>query len=180
MIATGVAIDDRPSAFRYPRGEGVGVDIPDLAEPLEIGKGRIVREGSAGAILSFGTRLQESHTPADALAARGLSATVADARFAKPLDIDLILRLARGHEALITVEEGAMGGFGAFVLQALAEHGALDRGLRVRTLVLPDVFQDQDKPEAMYAEAGLDADGIVAAALRALGVAGAPAANRRA
>ena len=180
MIATAVAIDDRPSAFRYPRGEGVGVDIPDLAEPLEIGKGRIVREGSAVAILSFGTRLQESLKAADALAARGLSATVADARFAKPLDIDLILRLARGHEALITVEEGAMGGFGAFVLQALAEHGALDRGLRVRTLVLPDVFQDQDKPEAMYAEAGLDADGIVAAALRALGVAGAPAANRRA
>ena len=182
MIATAVAIDDRPSAFRYPRGEGVGVDIPDLAEPLEIGKGRIVREGSAVAILSFGTRLQESLKAADALAARGLSATVADARFAKPLDIDLILRLARGHEALITVEEGAMGGFGAFVLQALAEHGALDRGLRVRTLVLPDVFQDQDKPDAMYAEAGLDADGILRGALSALGMdnVSAAGAGRRA
>jgi len=179
-IATAVAIDDRPSAFRYPRGEGTGAVIPDLAEPLEIGKGRIVREGSAVAILSFGTRLAESLKAADMLAARGLSATVADARFAKPLDVDLILRLAREHEALLTVEEGAMGGFGAFVLQALAEHGALDRGLKVRTLVLPDVFQDQDKPEAMYAQAGLDAEGIVRGALAALGVDNAAAKGRRA
>jgi len=170
MVATSVAIDDRPSGFRYPRGEGVGVDIPELAEPLEIGRGRIVREGTAVAILSFGTRLQESLLAAEMLAARGLSATVADARFAKPLDVDLILRLAREHEALITVEEGAMGGFGAFVLQALAEHGGLDRGLKVRTLTLPDLFQDHDTPEAMYAEAGLDADGIVRASLSALGV----------
>ncbi|KQW70489.1 1-deoxy-D-xylulose-5-phosphate synthase [Phenylobacterium sp. Root77] len=180
MIATAAVIDDRPSAFRYPRGEGVGVAIPDLAEPLEIGKGRIVREGSAVAILSFGTRLAESLKAADLLAARGLSATVADARFAKPLDIDLILNLARNHEALITVEEGAMGGFGSFVLQALAQHGALDRGLKVRTLTLPDIFQDQDKPEIMYAQAGLDAEGIVAGALSALGVDNVSAAGRRA
>ncbi|CAN7232750.1 1-deoxy-D-xylulose-5-phosphate synthase [Phenylobacterium sp. LjRoot219] len=168
-VATAAAIDDAPSAFRYPRGEGVGVPIPEFAEPFEIGKGRIVREGTAVAILSFGTRLAESLRAADLLAARGLSTTVADARFAKPLDIDLILRLAREHEALITVEEGAMGGFGSFVLQALAEHGALDRGLKVRVLTLPDIFQDHDKPDAMYVEAGLDADGIVRAALSALG-----------
>ena len=169
MISTSVAIDDRPSAFRFPRGEGVGITIPDLAAPLEVGKGRIVREGTAVAILSFGTRLAESLKAADMLAARGLSATVADARFAKPLDVDLILRLAREHEALITVEEGAVGGFGAFVLHALAEHGALDRGLKVRTLTLPDTFQDQDKPDAMYVSAGLDAEGIVRGALAALG-----------
>jgi 1-deoxy-D-xylulose-5-phosphate synthase len=168
-VSTAVAIDDRPSAFRYPRGDGVGVTIPDFAEPLEIGRGRIVREGTCVAILSLGTRLGESLKAADLLAARGFSTTVADARFAKPLDIDLILRLAREHEALITVEEGAVGGFGAFVLQSLAEHGALDRGLKVRTLVLPDIFQDQDKPEAMYVAAGLDADGIVRAAIAALG-----------
>jgi 1-deoxy-D-xylulose-5-phosphate synthase len=169
MISTAVEIDDRPSAFRYPRGEGIGVTIPDFAEPLEIGRGRIVREGGAVAILSLGTRLGESLKAADLLAARGYSATVADARFAKPLDLDMILRLAREHEALITVEEGAMGGFGAFVLHALAEHGALDRGLKIRTLVLPDIFQDQDKPETMYAAAGLDAEGILRAALSALG-----------
>jgi 1-deoxy-D-xylulose-5-phosphate synthase len=168
-IATAVEIDDRPSAFRYPRGEGTGVEIPELAAPYEIGKGRIVREGTAVAILSFGTRLGEALKAADMLAARGLSATVADARFAKPLDVELILRLAREHEALITVEEGAVGGFGSFVLQTLAEHGALDRGLKVRSLVLPDVFQDHDKPEAMYALAGLDAEGIVRGALAALG-----------
>ena len=180
MVATAAAIDDRPSAFRYPRGEGLGLEMPAVNEPLEIGKGRIVREGSAVAILSFGTRLGESLKAADLLAARGLTATVADARFAKPLDIDLILRLAREHEALITVEEGAMGGFGAFVLQALAEHGALDRGLKVRTLVLPDVFQDHDKPDIMYAQAGLDAEGIAAGALAALGVDNISAAGRRA
>jgi 1-deoxy-D-xylulose-5-phosphate synthase len=179
-IATAVALDDAPSAFRYPRGEGLGVAIPELATPLEIGKGRIVREGTAVAILSFGTRLSESLKAADMLAARGLSATVADARFAKPLDLDLLLRLAREHEALITVEEGAMGGFGAFVLHALAQHGALDRGLKVRTLTLPDVFQDQDKPEAMYAQAGLDAEGIVRGALAALGIDNAAAKGRRA
>jgi 1-deoxy-D-xylulose-5-phosphate synthase len=170
MVATAVAIDDRPSAFRYPRGDGTGAAIPDFAEPLEIGRGRIVREGTALALLSFGTRLGECLEAADLLAARGLSATVADARFAKPLDVDLILRLAREHEALILIEEGAMGGFGAFVLQLLAEKGALDRGLRVRSMVLPDIFQDQDKPELMYAAAGLNADGIVGVALDVLGL----------
>jgi 1-deoxy-D-xylulose-5-phosphate synthase len=180
MVATAAAIDDRPSAFRYPRGEGRGLEMPAVNEPLEIGKGRIVREGTSVAIISFGTRLGESLKAADLLAARGLSATVADARFAKPLDIDLILRLAREHEAVVTVEEGAMGGFGAFVLQALAEHGALDRGLKIRTLVLPDVFQDQDKPDVMYAQAGLDADGIVAGALSALGLDNVSTAGRRA
>ncbi|WP_296596164.1 1-deoxy-D-xylulose-5-phosphate synthase, partial [Phenylobacterium sp.] len=179
-VATAVAIDDRPSAFRYPRGEGVGAQIPLLAAPFEIGKGRIVREGTAVAILSFGTRLGEALKAADQLAARGLSATVADARFAKPLDIDMLLRLAREHEALITVEEGSVGGFGAFVLHALAEHGALDRGLKVRTLTLPDIFQDHDKPEAMYAQAGLDAEGILRTALGALGVDNASAKGRRA
>jgi 1-deoxy-D-xylulose-5-phosphate synthase len=180
MVATAVAIDDRPSAFRYPRGEGLGLTIPDLAAPLEIGKGRVVREGTSVAIVSLGTRLTECLKAADLLAARGLSATVADARFAKPLDVDLLLRLAREHEAIITVEEGAMGGFGAFVLQALAEHGALDRGLKIRTLVLPDVFQDQDKPDVMYAQAGLDAEGILRGALAALGIDNISAAGRRA
>ena len=179
-LATAAEIDDRPSAFRYPRGEGSGAEMPALAEALEIGKGRIVREGTTVAILSFGTRLSESLKAADLLAARGFSTTVADARFAKPLDLDLLLRLAREHEALVTVEEGAMGGFGAFVLQALAQHGALDRGLKIRTLTLPDVFQDQDKPEIMYAEAGLDAEGIVRGALSALGVDNAAAKGRRA
>ena len=180
MVSTSVAIDDGPSAFRYPRGEGTGVEIPGLAAPLEVGKGRIVREGSAVAILSFGARLQECLKAADQLAARGLSATVADARFAKPLDEELIGQLVRNHEALITVEEGARGGFGAFVLQLLAERGVLDRGLKVRTLVLPDIFQDHDKPEVMYAQAGLDADGITAATIQALGLDNLAAAGRRA
>jgi 1-deoxy-D-xylulose-5-phosphate synthase len=180
MVSTAVEIDDRPSAFRYPRGEGLGLTLPDLATPLEIGKGRIVREGTSVAIVSLGTRLAECLKAADLLAARGLSATVADARFAKPLDVDMLLRLAREHEAIITVEEGAMGGFGAFVLQALAQHGALDRGLKIRTLVLPDIFQDQDKPDVMYAQAGLDAEGILRGALSALGVDNVSAAGRRA
>ncbi len=170
MIATSAEIDDRPSAFRYPRGDGVGVEIPELAAPLEIGKGRILREGTAVAILSLGTRLQDSLLAADLLAARGLSATVADARFVKPLDEDLIARLAVEHEALIIVEEGAMGGFGAFVLQFLASRGVLDAGLKVRSLCLPDTFQDHDKPEAQYALAGLNAEGIARAAVRALGL----------
>ena len=178
MIATSLEIDDRPSAFRYPRGDGVGVEIPELAAPLEIGKGRIVREGTTVAILSLGTRLQESLKAAETLAARGVSTTVADARFAKPLDQEMILRLAREHEVLITVEEGAMGGFGGFVLQMLAEKGALDGGLKIRTLHLPDVFQDHDKPEVQYAAAGLNADQIAATALVALGVDGRTGAVR--
>jgi 1-deoxy-D-xylulose-5-phosphate synthase len=177
MVATAAEIDDRPSAFRYPRGDGVGVDIPSPALPLEIGKGRVVREGSQIAILCFGTRLQESLKAADRLTAMGYSTTVADARFAKPLDEDLLLRLAREHEVLITVEEGAVGGFGAFCLHALARHGALDSGLKIRTLTLPDTFQDHDKAELQYAEAGLDAHGIARAALEALGGAELAAAS---
>jgi 1-deoxy-D-xylulose-5-phosphate synthase len=169
MIATAAAIDDRPSAVRYPRGEGMGVAMPAEGKPLEIGKGRILREGSKVALLSFGARLAECITAADELAAYGLSTTIADARFAKPLDTDLVLRLAREHEVLVTIEEGAIGGFGSYVLAALAEHGALDRGLKVRTMVLPDVFIDQDTPAAMYARAGLDAKGIVAKVFEALG-----------
>lgn len=169
MVATANQIDDRPSAFRYPRGNGTGVDLPEIAEVLEIGKGRIVREGASIAILSLGTRLDEALKAADELAAKGFPATVADARFAKPLDEELILRLAREHEVLITVEEGAVGGFGAFVLHMLAERGALDRGLKIRTLTLPDVFQDQDTPFNMYETAGLNARHIAAKALEALG-----------
>jgi len=169
MVATAAAIDDRPSALRYPRGEGIGVPLPTEGVPLEIGKGRIVREGSKIALLSFGTRLAECLKAADELATLGLSATVADARFAKPLDLDLILRLAREHEVLITIEEGSIGGFGSFVLHDLAEAGALDRGLKVRSMVLPDVFQDQDSPAAMYVQAGLDAKSIVAKVFEALG-----------
>jgi 1-deoxy-D-xylulose-5-phosphate synthase len=169
MVATAAAIDDRPSAFRYPRGEGLGVEMPEAGQPLEIGKGRIVREGHKVALLSFGARLGECLKAADELAALGLSATVADARFAKPLDTDLVLRLAREHEVLVTIEEGAIGGFGSYVLQALAEAGALDRGLQARCMILPDVFLDQDAPAAMYAKAGLDAKGIVAKVFEALG-----------
>src|SRR4051794_23152769 len=169
MVATAAAIDDRPSAFRYPRGDGVGVDMPEFGVPLEIGKGRIVREGTSVALLSLGTRLSECLLAAETLAAHGLTATAADARFAKPLDVDLVLRLAREHEVLITVEEGAIGGFGSYVLQALAQHGALDHGLKVRALVLPDTFIDHDSPTAMYAKAGLDAKGIVAKVFEALG-----------
>ncbi len=169
MVATQVAIDDRPSALRYPRGEGRGVPMPEEGKALEIGKGRILREGNKVALLSYGARLGETLKAADELAALGLSTTVADARFAKPLDSDLLLRLAREHEVLITLEEGAIGGFGAYVLQTLAEHGALDNGLKVRCMILPDLFIDQDTPAAMYAKAGLDAKGIVAKVFEALG-----------
>ncbi|MFL5227227.1 MAG: transketolase C-terminal domain-containing protein, partial [Microvirga sp.] len=169
MVATAAAHDDGPIAFRYPRGEGVGVEMPEVGLPLPIGKGRIVREGGRVAILSLGTRLSESLRAADELEARGLSTTVADARFVKPLDEDLVLRLARDHEVLITIEEGAIGGFGAQVLQLLAERGALDQGLKVRAMVLPDRFIEHEKPERMYAEAGLDAAGIVAKVFEALG-----------
>jgi 1-deoxy-D-xylulose-5-phosphate synthase len=161
MVATAVAHDEGPIAFRYPRGEGVGVDMPEEGVPLEIGRGRIVREGTRVAILSLGTRLVEALKAADELDTRGLSTTVADARFAKPLDEALVLRLAREHEVLITVEEGAVGGFGSHVLQLLADRGMLDQGLKVRSMILPDVFFDQDKPERMYAKADLDATAIM-------------------
>jgi 1-deoxy-D-xylulose-5-phosphate synthase len=170
MVATAAAHDAGPIAFRYPRGEGVGVDMPEAGVPLAIGRGRILREGERIAILSLGTRLSEALKAAEELEARGLSTTVADARFAKPLDEEMILRLARDHEVLVTVEEGSIGGFGSYVLQLLAERGALDRGsLKVRSMVLPDIYQDHDKPERMYAKAGLDAAGIVAKVFEALG-----------
>ena len=155
------------------RGEGVGVEMPEFGVPLEIGRGRILREGSAVAILSLGTRLKDSLLAAEQLAAMGLSATVADARFAKPIDLDLVERLADNHEVLITVEEGSIGGFGSHVLTHLAQSGRLDRGLKVRPLMLPDRFIEHDKPERMYVEAGLDQNAIVAAALNALGKTGA-------
>ena len=169
MVATAAAIDDRPSALRYPRGEGMGVPMPAEGKPLEIGKGRVLREGTKVALFSFGARLAECLKAADELAALGLSTTVADARFAKPLDTDLLLRLAREHEVLITIEEGSIGGFAAQVLQTLADNGVLDGGLKVRPMVLPDIFIDQDSPAAMYATAGLDAKGIVTKAFEALG-----------
>jgi 1-deoxy-D-xylulose-5-phosphate synthase len=169
MVATAAAIDDRPSALRYPRGEGMGVPMPAEGKPLEIGKGRILREGTKVALFSFGARLAECLKAADELAALGLSTTVADARFAKPLDTDLLLRLAREHEVLITIEEGSIGGFATQVLQSLADNGVLDGGLKVRPMVLPDIFIDQDSPAAMYATAGLDAKGIVTKAFEALG-----------
>ncbi len=169
MVATAAAHDAGPIALRYPRGDGVGVELPSRGQALPIGKGRIVREGSRIAILSLGTRLAEALKAAEELQARGLSTTVADARFAKPLDAELILRLAADHELLITIEEGAAGGFGAHVLTLLSDAGALDNGLKVRTMTLPDVYQNHDKPERMYAAAGLDAKGIVAKAFAALG-----------
>jgi 1-deoxy-D-xylulose-5-phosphate synthase len=169
MVATQVAINDRPSAVRYPRGEGRGVEMPEVGIPLEIGKGRIIREGKKVALLSFGTRLAECEKAADELAAHGLSATIADARFMKPLDEELVLKLARDHEILITIEEGAVGGFGSHVMQYLTDHGMLDGGLRMRSMILPDVFLDHDSPNAMYARAGLDAKGIVAKVFETLG-----------
>ena len=169
MVATAAAYDGGPIAFRYPRGEGVGVDLPLRGQPLEIGRGRIVSEGGKVAILSFGTRLGEALKAAEELATFGLPATVADARFAKPLDRELIRQLAANHELLITVEEGSTGGFGSQVAQALIDDGRFDRGFRFRALTLPDTFVDHDRPERMYADAGLDAQGIVQAVLAALG-----------
>jgi 1-deoxy-D-xylulose-5-phosphate synthase len=171
MVATAAAHDDGPIAFRYPRGEGVGVEMPAKGVPLEIGKGRMIREGSRVALLSFGTRLAEVQKAAEALTARGVSPSVADARFAKPLDREMILQLARSHEALITVEEGAVGGFGSHVAQLLADEGVFDHGLKFRSMVLPDTFIDQASPEAMYRVAGMDAAQIEAKVLETLGVA---------
>ncbi len=169
MVATCVAIDDAPSAVRFPRGDGVGVAMPEIGVPLEIGRGRIMREGTSIALLSLGGRLHECLKAADELGTYGLSTTVADARFAKPLDTDLVSRLAREHEVVITIEEGAIGGFGSFVLHHLAMTGQLDNGLKIRTMVLPDVFLDHDSPNAQYETAGLTARHIVATALAALG-----------
>jgi 1-deoxy-D-xylulose-5-phosphate synthase len=171
MVATAVAHDEGPIAFRFPRGDGVGVDMPERGVPLAIGRGRMIREGARVALLSFGTRLAEVCLAADALAARGIAPTVADARFAKPLDRDMILRLARDHEALITIEEGSVGGFGSHVAQLLADAGVFDRGLKYRSMVLPDTFIDQASPGAMYATAGMNAPQIEAKVLEVLGVA---------
>ncbi|MFL5237811.1 MAG: 1-deoxy-D-xylulose-5-phosphate synthase [Rhizomicrobium sp.] len=169
MVATAAAIDDRPSALRYPRGEGSGLERPKAGTPLEIGKGRIIREGTSIALLNLGARMQQCLSAADKLSGYGLSTTVADARFAKPLDHDLIRRLVREHEVLITVEEGAIGGFAAHVMQFLALEGLLDHGIKIRPLTLPDYFIDHDSPQKMYELAGLDAKSIAAAALNALG-----------
>jgi 1-deoxy-D-xylulose-5-phosphate synthase len=168
MVATAAAIDDRPSAFRFPRGEGVGAPVPLFARPLKIGRGRVVREGSDVALLSLGARLAECLKAADELEKFGLSTTVADARFAKPLDIDLIRKLADEHDALITIEEGSIGGFGSHVMHLLSEQGRLDGALRARSMVLPDLFMEHDDPAAMYARAKLDANGIVAKVFEAL------------
>jgi 1-deoxy-D-xylulose-5-phosphate synthase len=177
MVATCAAIDDRPSAVRYPRGDGVGVPLPERGTALPIGKGRIIREGTTIAILSLGARLPEAVKAADELQRFGLSTTVADARFAKPIDAGMVERLAREHEVLITIEEGSVGGFGSFVLQHLATAGLLDHGLKIRPMVLPDRFIDHDSPSQQYEQAGLNARHIVATALSALGraVAGASA-----
>jgi len=169
MVATARAIDDRPSALRFPRGDGTGIELPAVGVPLEIGKGRILREGTSVALLSLGTRLAECLKAAEVLKSHGLTTTVADARFAKPLDTDLVLRLAREHEVLITIEEGSVGGFASAVLQTLTDHGAADKGLKVRCMTLPDTFIDHDTPAAMYAKAGLDAKGIVLKVFEALG-----------
>ncbi len=178
MVATAVAYNDGPIAFRYPRGEGVGVEMPQEGIPLEIGKGRIIRTGSQIALLSFGTRLQESLKAADELDAKGLSTTVADARFAKPLDEEMILNLARTHDVLITIEEGSVGGFGSMVHHLLAENGVFDEGLKIRSLVLPDEYTDHDKPDRMYSKAGMDAKGIVSKVFEALGKTQAAAKDR--
>ena len=171
MVATATAYDDGPIAFRYPRGEGVGVEMPERGEVLEIGKGRIVRQGRGVAILSFGTRLSEVEAAAEALGARGIEPTIADARFAKPLDRDLTLSLAASHDAVITIEEGAVGGFGSHVSHLLAEEGAFDDGLKFRSMVLPDIFIDQASPRDMYAVAAMNAEHIEARVLDVMGVA---------
>jgi 1-deoxy-D-xylulose-5-phosphate synthase len=171
MVVTAAAHDEGPIAFRFPRGEGVGVEIPTDAEPLEIGKGRMIVEGKKVAILSFGTRLQEVMQAVESLNAKGISPTVADARFAKPLDRELVLKLAADHDALITIEEGAVGGFGSHVAQLLSDEGVFDAGLKFRSMVLPDTFIDHANPRDMYATAGLNAEDIEAKVLEVLGVA---------
>ncbi|MEP2954385.1 MAG: 1-deoxy-D-xylulose-5-phosphate synthase [Sulfitobacter sp.] len=170
MVATAAAHDEGPIAFRYPRGEGRGVEMPERGTPLEIGKGRMIREGSKVALLSFGTRLEEVEKAAEQLAAKGITPTIADARFAKPLDRDMILKLAADHEALITIEEGAVGGFGSHVAQLLADEAVFDKGLKFRSMVLPDTFIDQASPADMYAVAGMNAEQIIAKVLEVLGI----------
>lgn len=168
VVKTAVDMDDAPCAFRYPRGEGIGIDLPETPKAWEIGKGRIVKQGSKVAILSLGTRLQESLTAAEELEAQGISTTVADARFAKPIDTDLVTQLAKNHEVLITIEEGSIGGFSTQVLHHLATDGLLDKGLKVRPMVLPDIFQDQDKPAVQYDQARLNSAHIIQTTLAAL------------
>jgi len=170
MVATAAAHDSGPIAFRYPRGEGEGVEMPEIGEVLEIGKGRMIQTGSDIALLSFGAQLGESLKAARLMEDQGLSVSVADARFAKPLDMTMIRKLAKSHRALVTIEQGAQGGFGAMVLHALANEGLLDGSLAVRTMTLPDRFIDQASPDAMYAEAGLTATDIAASAMQAAGI----------
>jgi 1-deoxy-D-xylulose-5-phosphate synthase len=171
MVATARSIDDRPSAFRFPRGEGVGVDLPEKGIVLEIGKGRIVKEGSKVAILSFGARLKEVIKASDLLLAKGINPTIADARFAKPLDKNMIIDLVLNHDALITIEEGVIGGFGSHVQQLLLNEGIFDNGFKFRSMVFPDTFLDQDTPAQMYQEAAMSAHDIEMKVLEILGVA---------
>ena len=160
MINTSVNINDRPSAFRYPRGNGIGIDLPSIKEVLEIGKGRIIKEGKKVALLNFGTRLKECKKASEKLSLKGINCTIVDARFTKPLDEKLIMEIATNHEVLITVEEGSIGGFGSHVMQFLSDRGVFDRGLKFRAMILPDIFIDQDTPEKMYEAAGLDSESI--------------------
>jgi len=179
-VATAVSIDDGPCAFRYPRGEGVGIDLPEVGEVMEIGKGRILREGSTVALLSLGTRLAEAEKAADELSAMGISVSLADARFAKPLDEEMIAALAKGHEVLITIEDGSTGGFGAQVMQYLSSEGLLDNGLKIRSLVMADKFMDQDSVTKQYDASGLNSPQIVETVLKALGRADAKSSAKRA
>ena len=161
MINTSVKINDKPCAFRYPRGNGTGVELPNINEILEVGKGKIVRKGKNVAILCLGARLEECKKAAEILSSKGIELTLIDARFAKPLDEKLIMEVATTHEVVITIEEGSIGGFGSHVAQLLSERGVFDKGLKFRSMVLPDLFLDQDSPEAMYKKAGLDSLSIV-------------------
>ena len=156
MINTSVNINDRPSAFRYPRGNGIGIELPSINETLIIGKGRVIQEGKKVVLLNFGTRLEECKKASDLLSKKGINCSIVDARFAKPLDEKLIIELASNHEVVITIEEGSIGGFGSHVMQFLSERGVFDRGLKFRSMILPDIFIDQDTPEKMYETAGLD------------------------
>jgi 1-deoxy-D-xylulose-5-phosphate synthase len=156
MINTSVNINDRPSAFRYPRGNGIGIELPSIKETLEIGRGRVIKEGKKVALINFGTRLEECKNASDKLLKKGIDCTIIDARFAKPLDEKLIMEAASSHEVLITIEEGSIGGFGSHVMQLLSDRGVFDRGLKFRSMILPDIFIDQDTPEKMYEIAGLD------------------------